>query len=306
LLERAYDARAWVDALSCKAQLAHGAVDGQAVGVDAVAVLTAHFVAGARELAAAAGLNAHPAIADFIFSTEIAVIDQAVAVVVERVATLLARRLKRAAHDLAGLAARGEVVGIDLNPKILEVAQQHARDRGFSNVSFKTGDIRNLELDGEFDGEFDAVVGRFVLMYLKEPSEGLNQALPYLKPGGVVAQIEVDYTVPVASRPASELYQNLYRWTYETFRRGGVHLNMAMRLPEVFHSCALPSPQLQIGTIIGSGPEFVQQFAAYAAAVLRSLLPRLVEYSTTRLPLPESYNQRATEPADPQSPIDIR
>jgi SAM-dependent methyltransferase len=183
------------------------------------------------------------------------------------------------AGDVAFLVAEivgptGEVVGIDLNATILEVAEQRARDRGFANVSFTSGDIRTLELDGAFD----AVVGRLVLCYLKEPAAGLQQALRYLKPGGVVAQIEVDVTVPVDSRPASELYQTLYRWAVEAFRRGGVELNMAMRLPEVFHRCGLPSPQLQMGCMIGSGPEFAQQFAVYAAGLLRSLLPRLVEY----------------------------
>src|SRR4051794_2648043 len=46
------------------------------------------------------------------------------------------------AGDVAFLTAElvgptGEVVGIDLNPAILEVAQQRARDGGYSNVSFK-------------------------------------------------------------------------------------------------------------------------------------------------------------------------
>jgi len=166
------------------------------------------------------------------------------------------------------------VVGIDLNPEILEVAKQRARDSGYSNVSFNTSDIRNMELDGEFD----AVVGRFALNYLKEPAEGLRQALRYLKPGGVVVQIEADFSVPVDSRPASELHQNLYHWSCEAFLRGGLKSNMAMHLPEIFQSCGLPSPQMQFGAIIGAGPEFAQRFAAWAEGTLCSLLPRLVEY----------------------------
>jgi len=183
------------------------------------------------------------------------------------------------AGDLALLTAQivgatGKVVGIDLNPEILEIAKQRARDDGFSNVSFKSSDIGNLELDGEFD----AVIGRLILMYLKEPAEGLRRALRYLKPGGVVALIEMDSTVPMTSRPASELHQNLYRWMYEAFRHAGVEVNMAMRLPEIFQSCGLPLPQMQFGAIIGAGPEFAQRFAAWAEGTLCSLLPRLVEY----------------------------
>jgi phospholipid N-methyltransferase len=183
------------------------------------------------------------------------------------------------AGDVAFLTAEmvgptGEVIGIDLNSAILEVARQRARDRDFSNVSFKTADLRNLTLEGEFD----AIVGRLVLLYLKEPVAGLQQALRYLKPGGVVVQIEYDATVPVDSRPTSALHQNLYQWFTEAFRRGGIELNMAMRLPEVFQSCGLPSPQLQMSAVGGAGPAYAQQFAVFAAGLLRSILPRLVEY----------------------------
>ena len=168
----------------------------------------------------------------------------------------------------------GEVVGVDVNPEILEVARKRASEDGFSNVTFEAGDIRNLTLDGDFD----AVVGRLILLYLKDPAEGLRSALRHVRRGGIVAMMECDFTVPVDSRPASELHQKLHRWVWEAFRCAGVEVDMGMRLPEVFAGCGLPPPQMQIGTIIGSGDEFARQFAAFASGLLKSLMPHILEY----------------------------
>jgi ubiquinone/menaquinone biosynthesis C-methylase UbiE len=75
------------------------------------------------------------------------------------------------AGDVALLAAHlvrpeGTVVGIDTNPAILEVARARARDAQHRNVSFEAGDIRGLSLARDFD----AVVGRYVLMFMPCPS----------------------------------------------------------------------------------------------------------------------------------------
>lgn len=61
--------------------------------------------------------------------------------------------------DVALLAAElvgptGSVVGVDTNPDALVAARRRAPE----NVNSVEGDIRHLELDGEFD----AVVGRLV------------------------------------------------------------------------------------------------------------------------------------------------
>jgi SAM-dependent methyltransferase len=183
------------------------------------------------------------------------------------------------AGDVALLAAEivgpaGQVVGVDVNPEILEVARKRGRERGFSNVSFKAGDIR----EHHFDEGFDAVVGRLVLLYLKDPIDALCSVLHNLKQGGVLALIEADFTVPVDSRPACKLHQNLHHWVREAFARGGVEVNMAMRLPEVFVAVGLPSPEMDVATLIGSGDEFVQKFSEFAYETLRSLRPRILEY----------------------------
>jgi ubiquinone/menaquinone biosynthesis C-methylase UbiE len=102
---------------------------------------------------------------------------------------------QRGAGDVALLAARlvgseGEVVGIDTNPSIIETARARARDAGCSNVSFVAGDIRELSLPQDFD----AVVGRYVLMFMPDPVAAMRAVVGHLRPGGIAAFPEPDFT----------------------------------------------------------------------------------------------------------------
>src|SRR4030095_8815475 len=67
------------------------------------------------------------------------------------------------AGDVALLLAElvgpnGQVVGVDTNAAILDVARSRVRAAGWSKITFSAGDIRTASLEGLFD----AVVGRFV------------------------------------------------------------------------------------------------------------------------------------------------
>jgi ubiquinone/menaquinone biosynthesis C-methylase UbiE len=95
------------------------------------------------------------------------------------------------AGDVALLAAEhvglhGRVVGVDMHPALVETARRRAAGR--ANVAFVAGDIREVALDDDFD----AVVGRFVLGHLPDPAAALRRLLPHLRPGGIVAFVELD------------------------------------------------------------------------------------------------------------------
>src|SRR5262249_49513373 len=70
------------------------------------------------------------------------------------------------AGDVAFLAAElvgpsGEVIGIDRVAAAVNAANAGARARGFNNVTFREGDVARVS----FERPFDAVVGRYVLLY---------------------------------------------------------------------------------------------------------------------------------------------
>ena len=60
----------------------------------------------------------------------------------------------------------GAVVGVDANEAILDTARSRVAAAGWTNVEFRGGDIGRLDLEGRFD----AVVGRWILMYLDDPA----------------------------------------------------------------------------------------------------------------------------------------
>ena len=48
------------------------------------------------------------------------------------------------------VGTEGSVVGVDVNPDILETARTRAAEAGFSNVEFIAGDARTLDLPSDF------------------------------------------------------------------------------------------------------------------------------------------------------------
>ena len=109
--------------------------------------------------------------------------------------------------DLVG--PQGRVVGIDTNAEILDVARARVLAAGWSNVTLVEGDLHALPRDEEFD----AVVGRWVLMYLPDPAAVLRAVAGRLRKGGLVAFQEGDLSNPPAPYPPVPLHEQVRRWT---------------------------------------------------------------------------------------------
>jgi SAM-dependent methyltransferase len=169
--------------------------------------------------------------------------------------------------DLVG--PRGVVTGVEMNSTILETARARVRAVGWTNVTFLEGDVQSIGLSGDFD----AVVGRWILMYLPDPVAALHQVLAHLQPGGIVAFQESDFTYPPTTTPPAPLHQQVVRWTTPPPGRGGPDLQMGSKLYRTYLDAGLPAPQLHLDAPIGGGPDWPGY--AYVADTLRSLLPML-------------------------------
>src|SRR5215207_5141230 len=98
------------------------------------------------------------------------------------------------AGDVALLAAElvgptGEVVGVEVALETIAIAEQRVAAAGLSNVRFVHADLRDLRLDG---APFDAIVGRWVLMYQPDPADLLRRLATFAAPGAVIAFQESD------------------------------------------------------------------------------------------------------------------
>src|SRR5262249_60304866 len=101
--------------------------------------------------------------------------------------------------DLVGPS--GAVVGVEANPDIVESASARVDAAGWRNVSFVVGDLR----DAPVPEGFDAVVGRWVLMYQPDPADVLRRLATRVRIGGIVAFHENDFSYPPTGVPESDL-----------------------------------------------------------------------------------------------------
>ena len=163
------------------------------------------------------------------------------------------------AGDVAMAAAQlvgpeGAVVGVDLNPDILETARARAQQAGHDNIEFIAGDACELELPRDFD----AVVGRLVLMYLADPGAALKRFVTHLRPRGIVAFQEAELTLYQAvPNPDTPLVSQLVEWGLEVFRRSGANIGMGLELQRVFTEAGLPAPVAHLEAPAGAGPDWV-------------------------------------------------
>ncbi len=85
------------------------------------------------------------------------------------------------------LAEHGyEVTGIDLSPKMIDLARAKARLAGYS-VRFDVGNAEQPELD---EGEFDVVFARHVVWAMPDPVAALERWAALLVPGGRFVLVE--------------------------------------------------------------------------------------------------------------------
>ena len=77
-----------------------------------------------------------------------------------------------------------EVIGVDLTPEMLELAESHRRQRQLSNASFQRGTAEKLPFPAR---RFDVVVSRLALHHCRVPARVIAEAVRVCRPGGTIA-----------------------------------------------------------------------------------------------------------------------
>jgi ubiquinone/menaquinone biosynthesis C-methylase UbiE len=171
------------------------------------------------------------------------------------------------AAELVG--STGEVIGTDRSPDAIKTAEANARIRSLGNVSFQHGDPADME----FMHPFDAVVGRYVLLYNFDQASMLRRLAKHLKPGGLILFQEPTMLIS-QSLPRVDLFERCRYWYMEGLRAGGAQIDTAYRLCSIFVEAGLPSPTMRMHVPIGTGPEALESLHDLANLV-RTLLPAL-------------------------------
>lgn len=160
----------------------------------------------------------------------------------------------------------GSVIGVDRSAESIQAAQRRVTSAELAHVTFRHSDLADLTIAAPVD----AIVGRFVLLYLADPVSALQRLCRFVRPGGLVVFLEMDITT-ARSVPAVSLYQSVVHWIAETFRRAGVECDMGSRLFATFRRAGLPAPELLLRARVEGTPD--SPAYAYLAHTLRSLLP---------------------------------
>jgi SAM-dependent methyltransferase len=136
------------------------------------------------------------------------------------------------------------------------------------------GNIESIQ----FDTQFDAIVGRGVLIYLRDPVTVLRKLANYLRPGGIVAFQEADMqrlsTVP--AHPPSQIYEQVYTWVREACHHAGMPLRIGLDLYTIFQKSGFPPPQISCEGHILAGPDPARY--ELLAETVRSLLPLILKF----------------------------
>lgn len=150
------------------------------------------------------------------------------------------------ARELVG--ATGDVVGFDLSEQGISVATSRAAAKGYQNVSFHVADPGQAV----FERPFDAVIGRYVLMFQQDPAGMLLCLSRHVRPGGIVVFHEADCD-DARSLPCVALYDQCWRWVISAL--GEADASLGTKFPAIFLKAGLPAPTMRLEALIGGAGE---------------------------------------------------
>jgi SAM-dependent methyltransferase len=133
------------------------------------------------------------------------------------------------------VGSRGHVTGLDMDSTQLEIVRAEAAAQNIANVNYRAADVSNPPSDV---GSFDLVYTRFLLCHLRIPTRALSWMASCLKPGGVLAVEDCDFTGHFCypPLPAFDRYVELCG---EVMRRRGGDPNIGLKLPQMMTNAGL-------------------------------------------------------------------
>ena len=148
----------------------------------------------------------------------------------------------------------GEVVGIERDTRSIDFARNRLAELGVSNVRFVQADIPTYEPNERFD----AVVGRFVLMFLGDPVGALRHLSRLLVAGGVIGFQEPSWVPALAYSTNQPLFHACTQLARERLLEMGARIEMGRDLYASFVKAGLPAPRMRCGVEVGDSPDLAR------------------------------------------------
>jgi ubiquinone/menaquinone biosynthesis C-methylase UbiE len=167
----------------------------------------------------------------------------------------------------------GSVCGVDLDGGAITVAEQRRAAQAIANVSFRRADARSPR-SGRL---FDAAVGRFVLMFINDPTEALRLFAEHVRPGGIIAFCEQVASVTATSQGKQPVLAALLALFTSVFERSGARPDIGAELYSRMRDAGLrPDPRPLAEFVLHPARDTItyRRWALFA----RSMLPKIIEY----------------------------
>lgn len=169
----------------------------------------------------------------------------------------------------ASLVGRhGTVTSIDIDADALSVAQQRAAATALNNITF----IQSAVADFKPARQFDAVIGRHILIHLPDPLSTLHQVHALVRPGGVAAFHEFDFSLVHHSYPPCPIHDRVIHVFHRILSRDG-GAGMGTRLFHLMSEAGFTTPDCRVEYPIDGGPDSL--FYEWFAESYRSVYPAL-------------------------------
>ena len=139
------------------------------------------------------------------------------------------------------VGAGGRVVGLDADPRHVEMAIELVASRRLGNVEVLLGDARHTGLDAS---SFDVVHARTLLINVPHPAEVVAEMVRLAKPGGWVLSFEPDCD-PYVCYPPNPAYDRLAGIFPAVFSRNGADWRIGRRVAELYRAAGLVDVQVE-------------------------------------------------------------
>jgi len=184
--------------------------------------------------------------------------------------------------DVAMLAAglvgpSGEVLGVERDARSIAKARARVDEAGLRNVGFTQLDVSEISSERPFD----AIVGRYILMYLPDPAGVLRSLSRLVRPGGVLAFQDATWVLVLALSAERPLWSACASVIVEAFRCSGADPEMGMALYRIFQEAGLPAPKMHLDVLLETGSAAVREIHD----IFRSLQPQITRSGLKLVPL---------------------
>ena len=188
------------------------------------------------------------------------------------------------------VGSAGEVVGAERDARAVARATARAAELGLGHVHFTQADIADLPTERPFD----AAVGRYILMFLRDPAAVLRSVSKVVRLGGIIAFQEPCWKSFLQACAGLPLWRAGATLMVDTFHRTGANTRMGADLSATFLAAGLPEPAVRTDTLVGAErwmPDVIQTLAPQMRALnltlgslgnLSTLYERLLEEAESR------------------------